>query len=144
MPNPQFFSIFHFWVMWHIYLYHWEYWDTEQGQTGGQILTCKCNTLGQIACKLLGEKLKVTVIPQPHGSTYLPDTRNSQWGRWLDCKFIWNICCRLPSKAFEPRHDKTNKVTVCPVKTQVSLGICPVWSESLLSAWRKLGSLATH
>ena len=29
-------------------------------------------------------------------------------------------------------------------KTQISLGIRPVWSESLLSAWRKLGSLATH
>ena len=29
-------------------------------------------------------------------------------------------------------------------KTQISLGIHPVWSESLLSAWRKLGSLATH
>ena len=25
-----------------------------------------------------------------------------------------------------------------------ALGICPVWSESSLSAWRKLGSLATH
>ena len=34
----------------------------------------------------------------------------------------------------EPRHDKTNKVTVCPAKTQISLGIRPVWSESLLSA----------
>ena len=42
------------------------------------------------------------------------------------------------------RHDKTNNVTVHPVKTQISLGICPVWSESLLSAWKKLGSLATH
>ena len=41
-------------------------------------------------------------------------------------------------------HDKTNKVTVRSAKTQISLGICPVWSESLLSAWRKLGSLATH
>ena len=29
-------------------------------------------------------------------------------------------------------------------KTRISLGIRPVWSESLLSAWRKLGSLATH
>ena len=42
------------------------------------------------------------------------------------------------------RHDKTNKVTVRPAKTRISLGICPVWSESLLSAWRKLWSLATH
>ena len=33
---------------------------------------------------------------------------------------------------------------VRPTKTQISLGIRPVWSESLLSAWRKLGALATH
>ena len=45
---------------------------------------------------------------------------------------------------YEPRHDKTNKMSVRPVKTQISLGIRPVWSESSLSAWRKLGSLATH
>ena len=44
----------------------------------------------------------------------------------------------------EPQHDKTNKVTVRPAKTQISLGIRPVWSESSLSAWRNLGSLATH
>ena len=31
-----------------------------------------------------------------------------------------------------------------PAKTQISLGIRPVWSVSSLSAWRKLGSLATH
>ena len=44
----------------------------------------------------------------------------------------------------EPRHDKTNKMAVRPAKTQISLGIRPVWSESSLSAWRKLGPLATH
>ena len=37
-----------------------------------------------------------------------------------------------------------NKVTVRPVKTQISLGIRPVWPETSLSVWRKLGSLATH
>ena len=42
----------------------------------------------------------------------------------------------------EPQHDKTNNVSVRPAKTQISLGIRPVWSESSLSAWRKLGSLA--
>ena len=32
-----------------------------------------------------------------------------------------------------------------PAKTQISLGIRQVWSESSLSAWKKkLGSLATH
>ena len=28
----------------------------------------------------------------------------------------------------EPPHDKTNKMTVRPAKTQISLGIHPVWS----------------
>ena len=39
---------------------------------------------------------------------------------------------------------KPTKWFVRPAKTQISLGIRPVWSESSLSAWRKLGSLATH
>ena len=30
----------------------------------------------------------------------------------------------------KPQHDKTNKTSVRPAKTQISLGICPVWSES--------------
>ena len=29
---------------------------------------------------------------------------------------------------YEPPHDKTNRMTVRPAKTQISLGICPVWS----------------
>ena len=39
---------------------------------------------------------------------------------------------------------KPTKWSVRPAKTQISLGIRPVWSELSLSAWRKLGSLATH
>ena len=35
-------------------------------------------------------------------------------------------------------------MSVRAAKTQISLGIRPVWSESSLSPWRKLGSLATH
>ena len=38
---------------------------------------------------------------------------------------------------------KPTKSHVPTVKTQISLGICPVWSEPSLSAWRKLGFLAT-
>ena len=34
----------------------------------------------------------------------------------------------------EPRHDKTNKMSERPAKTQISLGIRPVWSESSLCA----------
>ena len=39
---------------------------------------------------------------------------------------------RLCYFTIEPRHDKTNKVTVRLAKTQISLGIRPVWSESSL------------
>ena len=39
---------------------------------------------------------------------------------------------------------KPTKLHVRPAKTQISLGIRPAWSESSLSAWRKLGSLAIH
>ena len=33
---------------------------------------------------------------------------------------------------YEPPHDKNNKMTVRPAKTQISLDIRPVWSESSL------------
>ena len=39
---------------------------------------------------------------------------------------------------------KPTKCHVRPAKTRISLGICPVWSESLLSARRNIRSLATH
>ena len=39
---------------------------------------------------------------------------------------------------------KATKWYVRPAKTQISLGIRPVWSEYSLPAWRKLSSLATH
>ena len=35
---------------------------------------------------------------------------------------------------YEPQHDKTNKMSVHPTKTPISLGIRPVWSESSLCA----------
>ena len=40
----------------------------------------------------------------------------------------------LATSAVEPWYDKTNKMSVRPAKTQISLGICPVWSESSLCA----------
>ena len=45
----------------------------------------------------------------------------------------------LMSQTYEPPHDKTNKLTMRPAKTQISLGIRPDLSESSLSAWRNLG-----
>ena len=65
------------------------------------------------------------------------------------CIWKWFLLIRfvsrtLPHAIFEPRYDKTNIMAVRPAKTQISLGIRPVWSESSLSAWRDLGSLAIH
>ena len=37
--------------------------------------------------------------------------------------------CSKNLNTFEPPHDKTNNVAVRPAKTQISLGIRPVWSE---------------
>ena len=68
--------------------------------------------------------------------------RCRQNGKQCGCSFkIWayTVCPDLCWN--EPRLDKTNKVSVRPAKTQISLGICPVWSESSLSAWRKLGAV---
>ena len=46
---------------------------------------------------------------------------------------------------FEPPHDKTNKMTVHPAKTQISLGIRLVWSESsLCSQWVVKGPMFLH
>ena len=42
-------------------------------------------------------------------------------------------------------HDMTKPAKwLCAQQIRIRLGICPVWSECSLSAWRKLGSLATQ
>ena len=56
----------------------------------------------------------------------------------------WNICSSNSSGSYCRLMIKPTKWHVRPAKTQISLGIRRVWSESSLSAWRKLGSLATH
>ena len=48
---------------------------------------------------------------------------------------LWNSSVGL--NIIEPRHDKTNKMAVRPAKTQISLGIRPVWS---VFAMRSMGS----
>ena len=87
---------------------------------------------------------------------YMPEFySNDWWMRKIHLSYEVAVIQRVKSchtcktritagyKTFEPQHDKTNKVAVHPAKTQISLGIRPVWSGSSLSAWRKLGSIAT-
>ena len=54
------------------------------------------------------------------------------------------ICLSIFLFHMSRRTTKPNKMTVQPVKTQISLGNCPLWSESLLSAWGSIGSLVAH
>ena len=42
------------------------------------------------------------------------------------------------------RMTKPTKWPLSPAKTQISLGVCPVWSESSLSTWRNIGPLTTY
>ena len=52
---------------------------------------------------------------------------------------------KLEIKSFEPQHDKTNKMSVYSAKTQNSLVIRPVWSESSLCAqWVAKGPRFLH
>ena len=68
---------------------------------------------------------------------------------WLKCIFLF-FCTTdfLEGRfylSFEPAHDKTYKMTVRTAKTQISLGICPVWSQSLLCAqWVAKNSIFLH
>ena len=52
--------------------------------------------------------------------------------------------CLLMHIQLGKRTTKPTKWHMRTEKTQISLGIRPGWSESSLSAWRKLVSLATH
>ena len=60
------------------------------------------------------------------------------------CKRMSICFANSVEESFGPPHDKTNNMAVRPAKTQISLGIRPVWSESSLSDWRRVGTSATH
>ena len=52
----------------------------------------------------------------------------------LRVKYEYQKIYHLLISQYEPWHDKTNKMSVRPAKTQISLGGCPGWSESSLGA----------
>ena len=56
----------------------------------------------------------------------------------------FNLCSTASHLNLSRLMTKPTKWSVRPAKTQINLGIRPVWSESSLSAWRSTGSLATH
>ena len=63
--------------------------------------------------------------------------------RWAHIFFVGSFhtpCLILEQKELT----KPTKWHVRSAKTRISLGIRPVWSESSLSAWRKLGSIVGY
>ena len=80
--------------------------------------------------------IRLSVKKSQHMGICLNNWMLQQNLRCLYWKFLKKIyfggpfCVSL--KQNEPPHDKTNKMIVHPMKIQISLGIRPVWSESLL------------
>ena len=85
-------------------------------------------------CKYWGIKSSHYVDHKSISSTFIPQV-------WVILKDFSGdrphpefVLVLLVTFMFEPQHDKTNKMTVRPAKTQISLDIRPVWSESSLCA----------
>ena len=79
---------------------------------------------------------------QNFGCFRSPLQQDNLWWNYHEATFS-----ECEGKQFEPPHDKTNKMTVRPAKTQISLGIRPVWSESSLrmkKAWALSYPLNAH
>ena len=57
------------------------------------------------------------------------------WIQHITTAIFWMVWRKSDGcSEYEPRHDKTNTMSVRPAKTQISLCIRPVWSESSLCA----------
>ena len=66
-----------------------------------------------------------------HKTTHMMKTKSKQTSSFISSQAI-NLLNSLNKN--EPPHDKTNKMNIRSAKTQISLGIRPVWSESSLCA----------
>ena len=65
------------------------------------------------------------------------------WGKWLKIPIIFTTDEYSTIRHLSCNMTKPTKWPMHPAKTQISMGIRLVWSESLLYTWRNLGSLAT-
>ena len=94
------------------------------------------------ACDLDGEKDQCIPCPPGWGQKNNVSSLNMEEAECYTTKYTENCAIGLFTKEwnffitstgkkcytfkYEPRHDKTNKMSVRPAKTQISLGICPV------------------
>ena len=100
---------------------HWAH--SEDSDQTGQIPRLIWVLLGaQSFCWLCHEAAQLLPLCEVNMRICSSEGGNIAQGLWRQV-FSW-------CGSNEPRYDKTNKMSVRPAKTQNSLGICPVWSES--------------
>ena len=95
-------------------------------------------------CMLYGSYV-VPYLPGVFGQTWANSVDLNQISQWVQPDQDLQCYCETSIKQLldmSQRMTKPTKWHVRTAKTQISLGTCPIWSESWLSAWRKLGSLA--
>ena len=113
-------------------MYNWNYWHKHRGFMVISILGHF--DLGKLA-PFHWSSLRL-LAPGWTKSCFIPTPSSPRLDETLFPKTCW------AQKHPKMSRDMTKPTIwhVRPAKTQISLGIRPVWSESSLSAWRKLGS----
>ena len=71
------------------------------------------------------------LVTNPEGRFSRDEAQSHNWGQFTCSHCSWADLDFLKC-TYEPPHENTNKVTVRPRKTQISLSTHPVWSESSL------------
>ena len=109
----------------------WETWDHWRGSSSPE---CVIDTMWEIEIK------------HCHLSDYFKNWKNWDKIAVNILKLKWHVSkdADRMANSVSCLMTKPTKWHVRSATTQISLGITPVWSVSSLSAWRKLGSLATH
>ena len=90
-------------------------------------------------------------MKKPWDLNYQLSASRSLWSDWVDAQADLSLCwAHMPlwfcheAAQLSWSMTKSAKWLGCPAKTQINLGMCPVWSEFSLGPWRKFGSFAAH
>ena len=95
--------------------------------------------LQSIFCKNLTEFYQISLKNLPHLTDFSPQLMACV--NMIHCSGLYSIWLIHYMRCLMT---KPTKWPVHPAKTQISLAICPVWSESSLSIWRNIGPLITY
>ena len=101
------------------------------------ILVQRCWVISVVLLNACGCALKESPITQHQDHQFFLSA--IKWSFVTHSPHSFSICWKMRRVM-----TKLTKWHVCPAKTQISLGIHPVWSESSLTARRNIGSLATQ